>query len=88
MTDANFAARLASQRRAAGITQQVLADRAATHVTQVRRYEAGTRQPTLDVLRVLAPALNTSADSLLFDDDDRGPATPGLRLKLALRLSA
>ena len=42
VTDANFAARLAAQRKTAGITQQVLADRAAIHVTQVRRYEAGT----------------------------------------------
>ncbi len=82
VTDANFAARLGAQRKAAGITQQVLADRAAIHVTQVRRYEAGTSQPTLDVLRALALALNTSADSLLFDSDDRGPATPSLRLKL------
>lgn len=82
VTDANFAARLSAQRKASGMTQQVLADRANIHVTQVRRYEAGTSQPTLDVLRALALALNTSADSLLFDEDDRGPATPGLRLKL------
>jgi transcriptional regulator with XRE-family HTH domain len=82
VTDANFAARLTAQRKAASITQQVLADRAAIHVTQVRRYEAGTSQPTIDVLRALTLALNTSADSLLFDDNDRGPATPGLRLKL------
>ncbi len=38
VTDANFAARLTAQRKAAGITQQALADRASIHVTQVRRY--------------------------------------------------
>ncbi len=86
VTDATFAARLTAQRKAAGITQQALADRASIHVTQVRRYEAGTSQPTLDVLRALALALNTSADSLLFDENDRGPTTPSLRLKLALEL--
>lgn len=30
----------------------------------------------------LALALNTSADSLLFDPDERGPETPSLRLRL------
>lgn len=51
-----------------------LAERANTHVTQIRRYEAGTSTPTLDVLRNLALALNTSADSLLFDHNERGPS--------------
>jgi transcriptional regulator with XRE-family HTH domain len=51
--------------------QQVLAERSGAHVSQIRRYEAGTSQPTLDVLRNLALALNTSADSLLFNPEDR-----------------
>lgn len=50
-----------------------LAQKANTHVTQIRRYEAGTSTPTLDVLRNLALALNTSADSLLFETNERGP---------------
>lgn len=43
------------------------------HVTQLRRYEAGTSQPTLDVLRKLAATLRVSADLLLFDKEERGP---------------
>lgn len=82
MTDTNFAARLVVARKSASLTQQQLADRSGAHVTQIRRYEAGTSQPTLDVLRALALALNISADSLLFDEDERGPQTPALRLKL------
>jgi transcriptional regulator with XRE-family HTH domain len=82
VTDTNFAARLAAARKAGSLTQQQLADRSGAHVTQIRRYEAGTSQPTLDVLRALALALNVSADSLLFDDDERGPHNPTLRLKL------
>jgi transcriptional regulator with XRE-family HTH domain len=82
LTDTNFAARLAAARKAGSLTQQQLADRSGAHVTQIRRYEAGTSQPTLDVLRALALALNVSADSLLFDDDERGPHNPTLRLKL------
>ena len=82
VTDTNFAARLVAARKAQSLTQQQLADRSGAHVTQIRRYEAGTSQPTLDVLRSLALALNVSADSLLFDDDERGPQSQALRLKL------
>ena len=82
MTDTNFAARLVAARKSQSLTQQQLADRSGAHVTQFRRYEAGTSQPTLDVLRALALALNISADSLLFDDDERGPQSQSLRLKL------
>lgn len=43
----DFAHRLANARKHAGLTQQALADRADIHVTQLRRYEAGTTQPPL-----------------------------------------
>ena len=82
VTNTNFATRLAGIRKQRGLTQQALADRSGAHVTQIRRYEAGSSAPTLDVLRNLAIALNTSADSLLFDEDERGPETTSLRLHL------
>lgn len=82
VTDTNFAARLVAVRKRRGLTQQAVADRSGAHVTQIRRYEAGSSQPTLDVLRNLALALDTSADSLLFDADERGPATPNFRILL------
>jgi transcriptional regulator with XRE-family HTH domain len=69
----DFAQRLVALRKQRSLTQQALADRVGIHVSNVRRYEAGTSQPTLDVLRNLALALSTSADSLLFDHDERGP---------------
>jgi len=62
-----------AQARAWAMTQQALADEVGIHVTQLRRYEAGTAQPTADVLRRLAIALRTSADTLLFDEHERGP---------------
>ncbi len=43
------------------------------HVTQLRRYEKGESQPTLDALRKLAVALNVPGDLLLFDDSEREP---------------
>lgn len=69
----NFAQRLVALRKERGLTQQALADRVGIHVSNIRRYEAATSQPTLDVLRNVALALVTSADSLLFDEDERGP---------------
>ncbi|HTW97643.1 MAG TPA: helix-turn-helix transcriptional regulator [Acidimicrobiales bacterium] len=82
LADMDFAHRLVAIRKERNLTQQVLADRVGIHVSNVRRYEAGTSQPTLDVLRNLALALNISADSLLFEPDERGPEDPGLRLRL------
>jgi transcriptional regulator with XRE-family HTH domain len=69
----DFATRLIAARRERGLTQQALADRVGVHVTQVRRYEAGTNAPNLDVLRNIAVALNVTIDSLAFDEDERGP---------------
>lgn len=69
-----FPERLATIRKQRGLTQQALADTVGIHVTQLRRYEGGKAQPTLNVLRELARALRVSADTLLFDKDERGPA--------------
>lgn len=41
--------------------------------TQIRRYEAGTSAPTLDVLRHIAIGLSVTIDSLVFDEHERGP---------------
>ena len=60
----NFAQRLVALRKQRGLTQQALADRVGIHVSNIRRYEAASSQPTLDVLRNVALALATSADSL------------------------
>lgn len=49
-------------------------------MVQLRRYEAGTSQATMDVIRRLAVALSVSADLLLFGETSRGP-DDGLRLQ-------
>ncbi len=69
----DFPKRLAALRKERNLTQQALADMAGVHLSQLRRYEAGTSQPALDVLRKIAIALSVSADVLLFDQDERGP---------------
>jgi transcriptional regulator with XRE-family HTH domain len=68
-----FADRLSLLRKERGLTQQALADKIGMHVIQVRRYEKGSSQPTLEALRKLAIALSVSADSLVFESDERGP---------------
>ena len=69
-----FPERLTALRKARGLIQQTLADQVGIAVLQVHRYENGTSQPTLDVIRRLAIALGVSADMLVFDDKERGPS--------------
>ena len=68
-----FPDRLSAFRKERRLTQQALADTVRVHVVQIRRYEAGKTQPTLDIIRKLAIALSVSADELIFDKDERGP---------------
>jgi transcriptional regulator with XRE-family HTH domain len=69
-----FSSRLIQFRKAQNFTQQSLADAAQLHVNQVKRYEAGTAQPTLEALVRLAKVLHVSLDALVFDETERGPS--------------
>ena len=69
----DFPERLTALRKERALTQQALADLVGVHVLQIRRYEGGTSQPTLDVIKRLAQALRVSADALVFDASERGP---------------
>jgi len=70
----NFPAHLIQLRRHHGMTQQALADAVGVHVNQIKRYESGSAQPTLDSLVNLAKALHVSLDALVFDESERGPS--------------
>ena len=70
----NFPARPIQVRKAANLTQQALAEAATLHVNQIRRYEAGSAQPTLEALIRLAQALHVSLDDLVFEANERGPS--------------
>lgn len=71
--DMDFPERLASLRKEKSLTQKQLGELIGVHVAQIRRYERGTSQPTLDVIRKIAIALHVSADKLIFDENERGP---------------
>jgi transcriptional regulator with XRE-family HTH domain len=70
----NFSARLVKFRKERILTQQLLADAVGVHVNQIKRYEAGTGQPTLETLVGLAKALHVSLDELVFDEHERDPS--------------
>ena len=69
----SFPQRLTSLRKQRNLTQQALADMVGLGITQMKRYEAGASQPTLEVIRKLSQALRVSADELLFGKIARGP---------------
>ena len=69
----NFPKHLVDIRKKQGYTQQSLADTVGLHVNQIKKYEAGTAQPTLTALIKLVKALHISLDSLVFGDEARGP---------------
>jgi len=68
-----FPERLEQMRKERKLGVAELAEKIKIHSTQLRRYEKGESQPTLDVLRNLAIALNVSGDMLLFDEEERKP---------------
>jgi len=69
----NFSTRLLQIRKSQGLTQQGLADAAKLHINQIRRYEAGSAQPTLEGLIKLAKSLHVGLDDLVFNENERGP---------------
>ena len=68
-----FSHRVAQLRKDKSWTQQQLADQVGVKVLQIRRYENGSSQPTLEVIKNLAIALSVTTDTLIFGTDERGP---------------
>ncbi len=77
----SFPDRLAAIRKERGLTQNQMAEKIGVHVSQLKRYEAGVSQPTIEVFRRVALALNVSADALLFEPSERGPDKDDLKLQ-------
>ncbi len=83
----DFPKRLATLRNERGMTQGTLAQHVGVHVSQLRRYEAGSSSPTLDVLRKLAIALSVSSDTLVFDTERDPDEELRLQLEATKRLT-
>ncbi|MCK3668314.1 MULTISPECIES: helix-turn-helix domain-containing protein [Morganellaceae] len=69
----DFGKRLVTLRKDRKLTQAALAEKVGCHVTMIRRYEADEVQPTLEIIRKLSRALSVSADTLVFDENERNP---------------
>lgn len=69
----HFAAQLVRLRKQRGWTQQHLADALGLNLTQIKRYETGASQPSLEALKKIALTLSVSLDELVFGDSERGP---------------
>jgi len=74
-----FPERLATLRREHGLTQVALAERIGVHVSQLRRYEAGTAEPTLGVLGRMAVALSVTTDALILGSEPQLPDNLGIQ---------
>ncbi len=78
-----FRQNLANLRKEVGVTQKTLAEKSGVSLQQLKNYEAGRSQPTLDVIKRLSIALNANSDQLVFDPEERDPENNTLRLQLA-----
>ncbi len=65
-----IAARISGIRKTKGLTQQALANAIGLHVTQIKRYEAGQSQPSLEALKKIAQTFCVTTDSLVFEEDE------------------
>lgn len=83
-----FGERLAQLRKAAGYTQQQLADEIGASRRQVAYYEGESEHPPAGLLIDLARALNVTTDELLGMRTGRGKkaATPAVSTRLERRL--
>lgn len=81
-----FGTRLAQLRKAAGYTQQQLADEIGASRRQIAYYESESEHPPANLLIDLAQALGTSTDELLGLAIDRKRAAPAVSSRLERRL--
>ncbi len=68
-----FPETLARLRKDKGWTQQQMAEAIGMATIQVRRYERGVSQPTLDVIKRMALVFGTSTDMIIFGEEQPGP---------------
>ena len=86
----NFAQRLKTLRKKAGLTQPELADLIGVHETTIRRWEndyANSSKPNIGYIQALAKALNVSENDLLNDPAPEKSGDWVITLKVADRFT-
>lgn len=66
-----FPERFIQLRKENNLTQQQMAEKVGMHITQVKRYEAGQAQPSIEILKKIATAFHVTTDWLLFQEGER-----------------
>ncbi|MEM9103559.1 MAG: helix-turn-helix transcriptional regulator [Pseudomonadota bacterium] len=83
-----FPDNLANARKQHGLTQEALGELVGLTKLQIYRYEKGSSQPTLEVLKKIAISLHVSLDELVFDEGERDPVDDlKLRFELIQQMS-
>jgi transcriptional regulator with XRE-family HTH domain len=84
----SFSKRFIQLRKKNQLTQQQMANQVGIHITQVKRYEAGQAQPSVEQLKKIATAFNTTTDWLVFEEGERDlPNTLQLKFEAVSQMS-
>ncbi len=84
----SFPKRFIQLRKEHKLTQQEMADQVGIHITQVKRYEAGQAQPSVDTLKRIATAFHVTADWLIFEEGERDlPNSLQLKFEAVMQMS-
>ncbi len=85
----NFPKRFIQLRKEHKLTQQEMADTVGMHITQVKRYEAGQAQPSVEILKKIATAFHVTTDWLVFEEGERDlPNDLQLKFEAVTQMSA
>lgn len=68
---AKFEERMKSIRKSKKITQKQLAQKVDVYQSRIARWESGVNEPSIEMLKKLAEALNTSIDYLVGYSDEK-----------------
>ena len=63
------------------LNQKDMREMIRIHITQVKRYEAGDAQPSIEILKKIATAFHVTTGWLIFDEEER-ELPDNLKLKL------
>jgi DNA-binding XRE family transcriptional regulator len=86
MSVANFAGRLKELRVRAGLTQEMLAERAELSKSGIADLEQGRREPSWSTVVALAMALGATCQDFLQEPDAQEKAKPGRPRQATLKL--
>jgi transcriptional regulator with XRE-family HTH domain len=75
----SFAIQLSKLRKKVGLTQQSVASQTGMSLSQIKNYESGRSQPTLDAIKKLSVLFSVSSDYFIFDEGEREPVNSQLQ---------